>query len=170
MKKLITLILSIAAINIAIAVTPLVDNPTASNANNIMLPIGKTGNTISLSDFSTLKTKEYAKLANVKLGFIERIFYKLSMKKLRKSIAADGTITNKKLLQLFSPDDRERGFNAEGFGLGFLLGFVGIAIAYLAFKDDERKNRIKWAWLGAAAAMVLGLILLFALIALLARR
>ena len=82
------------------AIATLNDGGKQPNAKEIMLPIGKTGKTVSLFDFSKLSANEYEKLANAKLGFFNKIAYKIAMKKLRKSIAADGTITDKKLRKL----------------------------------------------------------------------
>jgi hypothetical protein len=41
--------------------------------------------------------------------------------------------------------------------LGFLLGLIGVLIAYL-IKDDKKRNRVKWAWLGLLAWVVIWLI------------
>ena len=52
-------------------------------------------------------------------------------------------------------------FNLGGFALGFLLGLIGVLIAYL-INDDKKSDRVKWAWIGLAAWIVI-LILVFIL-------
>ena len=159
MRKLIAFFFAITFLNVSIAVTPAVEGGKKLNANAIMLPIGKTGQKISLADFSKLKPAEYEKLAHVKLNFFDRIGYKMAMKKLRKSIAADGTIKNKKMLKAFSSytDDFTEDLHLGGLALGFLLGLIGVLIAYL-INDDNHDSRVKWAWLGCAAWVVIVLI------------
>jgi len=150
MKKFIALILTTAILNAGIAVTPAADGAKPINATHVMIPIGKTGNKISLAEFSKLKPQEYEKLANVKLNFFDRMKYNRAMKKLRNSIAEDGTIKNKKLaenLRSAGTDDFTEDFHLGGAALGVLLGPIGVLIAYLI--DDENKStRIKWAWIG----------------------
>lgn len=160
MKKLIAFVLAVAVLNVSIAITPGMDGSKPMNAAQIMIPIGKTGQNISLMEFSKLKPAEYERLAHVKLKFFDRIAYKMAMKKLRKSISQDGTIKNKKIAKIFSPAvDSDSGFHLGGFALGFLLGLIGVLIAYVAFSDDNKSNRVKWSWLGLLAAVVLGVLL-----------
>lgn len=160
MKKLLAFVMAIAILNISFAITPPIDGAKPMKATEIMIPFGKTGQTISLMEFSKMKPAEYEKLANVKLKFFDRIAYKMAMKKLRKSIAKDGTITNKKVASMFAPaTDGGGGFHLGGFALGFLLGLIGVLIAYVAFNDDNKPDRIKWSWLGLLAAVVLSVIL-----------
>jgi high-affinity Fe2+/Pb2+ permease len=33
-------------------------------------------------------------------------------------------------------------------------------IAYVAFSDENKSNRVKWAWLGVLASLVLAIILI----------
>lgn len=150
MKKIAAFIFAIAILNVSIAISPMVDGAKPLNATEIMIPIGKTGQKISLAEFSKLKPKEYEKLANVKLGFFDRIAYRMAMKKLRKGIAEDGTIKNKEVTKLVSGSiDGDSGFHLGGFALGFLVGLIGVLIAYL-INDDKKDNRVKWSWIGFA--------------------
>jgi len=161
MKKLIAFVLAIAVLNMSIAVTPPVDGVKSMKASEIMIPIGKSGQKISLMEFSKLKPAEYEKMAKVKLGFFDRVAYKMAMKKLKKSIDKNGNITNKKVAKMFTkPVEGDSGFHLGGFALGFLLGLIGVLIAYVAFNDDYKSNRVKWSWLGLLAAVVLSIILL----------
>jgi hypothetical protein len=150
MKKFIALIFTTTILNAGIAVTPAVDGAKPINATHVMIPIGKTGNKISLAEFSKLKPQEYEKLANVKLNFFDRMKYNRAMKKLRNSIAEDGTVKNKKMaenIRSAGSDDFTGDFHLGGAALGALLGPIGVLIAYL-INDDNKSTRIKWAWIG----------------------
>ncbi|HMO63351.1 MAG TPA: hypothetical protein PKC39_13745 [Ferruginibacter sp.] len=161
MKKVTTLLLAALLLNVCIAVNPSAEGIRPLKATEIMLPIGSTGNSISLADFSQLKPAEYEKLANVKLNFFDRIAYKRAMKKLRNSISADGTVTNHKISKVLGGAalDSGDGFHIGGAALGFLLGLIGVLIAYL-INDDKKSSRVKWAWIGLGAAVVLALLFL----------
>ena len=158
MKKLIALILGTAILNAGIAVTPVADKSKPVNATEIMIPIGKTGQQISLAEFSKLKPQEYEKLANVKLNFFDRMKYKRAMKKLRNNITADGTIKDKKLAANLSSSDFTEDFHLGGAALGLLLGPIGVLIAYL-IDDDNKSVRIKWAWIGLIAWVIFALLI-----------
>jgi len=135
-------------LNLNYAIVPATMEKEPLKAHEIMIPIGKTGQKISLADFSKLSSGEYEKIAHVKLGFFDRIAYKQAMRKLNKGIAADGTITDKKVAELMKPAlDGETGFHLGGAALGFLVGLIGVLIAYL-INDDKKSNRVKWAWIG----------------------
>lgn len=156
MKKLLAFIMAIAILNMSVAITPPIDGAKPMKATEIMIPFGKTGQTISLMEFSKMKPAEYEKLANVKLKFFERIAYKITIGKLKKSIAKDGTITNLKVAEMFLPTaDDNSGFHIGGYTLGLLLGPIGVLIAYIAFSDENKSNRIRWAWRGLLSAAVI---------------
>jgi len=66
----------------------------------------------------------------------------MTQKQLRKTINRDGTFNQKKAEKFLSRyADGSSGFHAGGFFLGFLLGLIGVLIAYL-IKDDKKKNRV----------------------------
>ena len=44
-----------------------------------------------------------------------------------------------------------------GFALGFLLGVIGVLIAYI-IENGKNRPLIKWAWIGLAAWVVVWLI------------
>jgi hypothetical protein len=74
--------------------------PASNNAAEMYLPLGKSGNKISLLDFSTIKASELETLSGKKMNFVQKMGFKSFQKKLRKNINADGTIDSKKLAKL----------------------------------------------------------------------
>ncbi|HEV8284858.1 MAG TPA: hypothetical protein VGQ09_11150 [Chitinophagaceae bacterium] len=77
------------------------------------------------------------------MSLVEKISFKIAQRKLRKSINADGTIESKKLVIFFQKKVGRYGFHLGGFALGFLLGLIGVLIAYLII-DDYKPNRVRW--------------------------
>lgn len=147
MKKVFTLLAAIALFATSFASSGF-NLSSAKRASEVYLTINK-NTQISLKDLSEIKIKDYEKLSGKHLNFFERMTFKAGQKKLRNSFAADGTITNKKLVRMMSPDDHSVGFHIGGFALGFFLGLIGVLIAYI-IKGDEAvdRNRRKWAWIG----------------------
>src|SRR6185436_14731416 len=91
--------------------------------------------------------------------YMERVNFRAAQNKIRKSIAADGTIKNKRIAKLMTKGNAgESGFHLGGFALGFFLWGVGVLIAYL-LNDDYKKNRVKWAWIGFGVSCILYIIL-----------
>ena len=146
-------------LSISFATSPIVVPPVKKlNAAEIFLPIGNTGKKISLLDFSKIKKYDLELLTGRKMKFFEGIAFKAGQKKLRHSINPDGTIENKKLGKFFSKRaGGEEGFHAGGFFLGLILGVIGVLIAYL-IKDEKKRNRVKWAWIGWGIWIVIVLI------------
>jgi hypothetical protein len=126
-------------------------------ANEVYIPIGGTGQKISLMELSTIKARDLQSLTGKKMNFAEKALFKISQKRLRASIAPDGTIDNKKLEKLFKKQDGETGFHAGGFFLGLLLWIIGVLIAYL-INDAKKPARVKWAWIGFAVSTAIWLI------------
>ena len=116
-------------------------------ASEIFFPVGKTGMKISLLELSQIKVKDLELLTGRKMDLIDRTSFKLAQKQVRKSINNDGTINSKKVEKYLQQRGGETGFHLGGFALGFLLGLIGVLIAYL-IKDDKKRNRVKWAWIG----------------------
>jgi hypothetical protein len=135
--------------------------PTGPLATDVMVPVGKTGKFISLADLATISPKSFVELSGTKMNFAQKAVFKLSQKQLKKSINADGTINSKKLNK-FLKKAEGGGFHFGGFALGFFLGLLGVLLAYVAFNDDLKSQRTKWAWIGLGAFFVLWLILVFA--------
>jgi len=161
MRKILILVAaSFLFFNCIAAPMSALSKPPKLNAKEVFLPVGKTGETISLMELSTVKMDQLEKLTGKKLNFFERIAFKKAQKKLRQSIADDGTIYNRKLEKIFSNsgDDLTSGFHLGGFALGLFLFLIGVLIAYL-INDANHSVRVKWAWIGAAIAAVLWIII-----------
>lgn len=158
MKRIFTLFLALAVLSTSFAssvVTP------AKSASEIFVPIGNTGYKISLQDLSQISVKDFETLSGRHFKLADRLGFKLAQKELRKSINQDGSLNSKKLNKFFQKADGETGFHLGGFALGFLLGLIGVLIAYL-INDDKKSNRVKWAWIGLGVWVVILLIALAA--------
>ena len=152
MRKIMFLFVALLAMATSFASVTPTDVP--KNANNIMIPVGSTGKSISLKDLSTISLEDYQTLSGRKMSFVDRMGFKKAQKQLRKNIAVDGTLKGK----LAKRVDGE-GFSFGGFALGFFLGLIGVLIAYVAFNDEGKSNRVKWSWIGLAASVVLWIVL-----------
>jgi hypothetical protein len=162
MKK-IAVLFTIALFSITLAAAPLaIVNPVKlknPKASEIMLPMGKNGELLSLQDLSTMKIKDLENFTGAKMKLVDKLGFKLAQKQLRNSINEDGTINNKKITKYAKRAADGSGFHLGGFALGFLLGLIGVLIAYL-IKDDLKSQRVKWAWIGLGAWLVIFLVLL----------
>ncbi len=135
------------------AVVPSVGNPAAKE-NSYQQKVEM------LKKIAAMNVKEFEAFTGKHMNFIERALFKIEQRKLNNSIDQAGNITNKKLDKyLHKSSDNSSGFHLGGFALGFLLGLIGVLIAYLAFKDDNKQNRIKWAWIGTAVIVAISLAL-----------
>ncbi|MBS1655981.1 MAG: hypothetical protein JSU05_14110 [Bacteroidetes bacterium] len=131
------------------------------NAKEIFIPVGKTSKMISLYDLSVIKTRDMQTLLGVRMSLVDKASFKIAQHELRNSMNDDGKIINKKFEKLYKKmsANGETGFHAGGFVLGLLLGLIGVLIAYL-IKDDKKRNRVKWAWIGWALWVVIYLAIL----------
>lgn len=169
MKKILSLFL--AAMILSLSVASSVPGTPGSEkkplkASDIMIPVSSTGKKISLKELATISKSDLEKLTGRKMNVMEKLAFKKTQKRLSKGIDENGYITDKKLTKaFFQNSDGSSGFHLGGFALGFLLGLIGILIAYVAFKDENKQNRVKWAWLGLAAGVIISLILILAVLA-----
>jgi hypothetical protein len=133
------------------------------HTDQIFVPVGKTGKTISLYQLSQISVKDLQKLTGQKMNFMDKVKFKVAQKKMRNGINPDGTFSSKRVEKEFTGKSKggESGFHFGGFALGFFLGLIGIVIAYV-INDDYKRNRVKWAWLGFAIGVALSLILFLA--------
>jgi hypothetical protein len=159
MKKLFLLFTAVLILTGSFATSSVLLPKT--KATEVFIPIGNTGKKISLMELSTISMDNLQTLTGRKMNFAERVSFKITQKKLRKSITSDGTIENKKLEKLIQKRGGDTGFHLGGFALGFLLGLIGVLIAYL-IHDEHKRNRVKWAWLGLLAWIVIWLIIVAA--------
>lgn len=148
MKKLLTLLTAVALVSISFASSFEPIKPTL-RADQILIPINKAGDKISLLDLSTMKIKDVEQLTGRKMKFADRLAFKTAQNKLRNNINNDGTIDSKKLEKFSKRGDGESGFHGGGFALGLLLGAIGVIIAYI-INDDKKHRRRVWAWIGWA--------------------
>ena len=162
MKTLISAVLFILYIGNSNAAIPLSNFPGNPNAASILFPVGKEGKTISLLELSTISRANLETLTGRKMGRFERMAFKSSQRKIKKSLNENGEIVGKKLKRLFD-EPKKPGFDGGGFALGLLLGLIGVLITYL-IKDGDNKNRQKWAWIGFGVSTILSIIFLIALL------
>ena len=161
MKQTLTLVLAFFISTTTFAKTNTVvlpEKPAKLNANQVLIQIGKNGETISLVALSRMKVKELEVITGKKMKLADKIGFVIAQKQLRNNIHADGTITNKKLSKALTKEDVTAGFHLGGFALGFLLSIIGVLIAYL-INDDKKSARVKWAWIGFGVSLVLWLII-----------
>lgn len=158
MKKTAIFLFLLVTFNVAFA-TALNTWKPPLKASEIYFPLGKSGELISLQELSIIKTKEFETLTGKKMKFFDKVGFKLSQNKLRNSINLDGTFSRKKVEKYFRKmADGTTGFHSGGFFLGLLVGLIGVIIAYI-IKDEKKKNRVKWAWIGWGVWVVIALIL-----------
>ena len=102
-------------------------------ADQLFFPVGNAGQKISYAQVATISLADLQALTGRKMNFIERMNFRMAQNKMRKSIAADGTIKNKKVAKFLAKKGNagETGFHIGGFALGFFLGLIGVVIAYV---------------------------------------
>jgi hypothetical protein len=139
-------------------VTPADKTPAPLRATDVRISVGAAGQTVDLKALSTMKAADYEKLSGRKMNLFQRMEFRIAQKRLRRSINSDGTINEKQASMLAREMDGTTGFHLGGFALGFLLLPIGVLIAYL-INDEKKANRIKWAWIGLAAGVLIWIIL-----------
>lgn len=132
-------------------------------AAEIFVPVGNTGQRISLLELSQLDLKSFETLTGRHLRFMDRIGFKIAQRDLRKSINRDGTIDARRLNRFRNSGDHSTGFHIGGFALGFFVGILGVVIAYI-IEDDYKRNRVKWAWIGFGLGFLLSIALMIVVI------
>jgi hypothetical protein len=152
MKRILTSLLCIALYTISYGASVPEPGPIPRNKTiegKIALELSKD----SQSDYGVFTTRKF--------NFFERLVARVMQIKLRKRLSGKGAIKKNELEKLLFIADRSRsGFHAGGFILGLLLGPVGVLISYL-FKDEHKRRRIKWSWLGFAVWVAIILFIAF---------
>ena len=159
MRKILIFFVAVMLLASSFASTPLTVTPGVMYASQIMIPIGKDGKKISLLELSKISKADLEKMTGRKMNGIQAMAFKGAQKKMNKGIDENGIVTGKKMKKMFV--EGESGFNIGGFALGFLLGLIGVLIAYL-INDDKKQNRRKWAWIGFGVFLVIYIIIIAA--------
>ena len=157
MKKIIILFAFIAGFSSVNSTTNSIPSSAAKpplKADEVYLPVGKTGHLISLMDLSRISVKDFETLSGEKMKFSEKVQFKLSQRQLKKSINEDGTFSRKSIEKYLTKPPVGGGgvFSLGGLLLGLFLSLIGVLIAYLIGKDN--KSRIRWAWIGAIISLI----------------
>ena len=154
MKKISLFILSFFAFAVVFG-NKLIE-PANPSAESIMIPLLKSGYTVSLAKFIKLTPAEYKEITGQKLKLDGKISLKILQGYMKKAVHKDGTVNMEKFKKMASDGD---GFHLGWFALGFFLGIIGLIIA-LVINDEKRHGRIKWTLIGFLVSAVLGLIFL----------
>ncbi len=159
MKKVFTSVIALLVLTVSFAAKPN-SNPTPVYASQIMFPVGTAGQKISLLELSTISKVNLEKITGKTMSGAESFAFKSAQRKMNRGINSEGVVTSKKMKKMFYAG--ETGFHFGGFALGLFVGLTGVLIAYL-IKDDFKRNRVKWAWIGFGVGLVLAILLLAAL-------
>lgn len=149
------LLSSFVAVPVVTPASKNVVKPVEINAKNVLIPVGGKGVKLSLYELRNLKQGQLESITGRKMNFFESLAFSKAQRQLKKQINEEGVVTGNKLKRAMgSSADLTSGFHLGGFALGFLIGPIGVLIAYL-IDDDKKRNRIKWAWIGLIAWVVI---------------
>jgi uncharacterized membrane protein YqaE (UPF0057 family) len=136
MKQILTLSLALGLIVTSFAAgTATIVVPKKSpapNANQILIPIGKSGEKVSLMDLSYMKVKEFETISGRKMNLSNKLGFTIFQKQLRNSINYDGTINSKKLTKAMAKADN----SGISKGLYIVLAILGFAWLAMGIMDD----------------------------------
>ena len=124
-----------------------------SNDNISML------STMTNKQFLTLSPQTYYKLTGIKMSFKERMALRIAQKNIRTEIKSKSIEENATINYEMAVGNGESSFRIGGFILGFLLGLIGVGLAYI-FSNDKDFIRSTWKGLGGWVILLLVLALL----------
>jgi len=166
MKKLMLLLTTVLFVTASFAFSVPGKEVPKFNAADIFIPIGNSGKTISFMELSEISTKDFQFLTGKKTNFFERLSFKLSQKKLKKMINADGTVDNKKFEKLKFGENDKAGFWG-GFFPGLVLSLFGASICPVISAthkgDSYTRSKFNQVWIvliGCAIVVLIGLLVL----------
>src|SRR6185295_12407646 len=112
MKKATIFVFLLVTFNVAFTTTASTIKPPLK-ASQIFFPVGKSGQMISLEEFSVIKLKDYEVLTGKKMKMMDKIGFRIAQKQMRNSINYDGTFNKKKVEKYFNRmSDGTTGFHA----------------------------------------------------------
>ena len=153
MKKIFTSISALILFALSFASAPIKSTLHPLHASQIIIPVGNAGVNISLFELSKITKPGLEKITGRKMNTVQSVVFKRAQHKIKKGIGSDGMVTDKQIKHLFE-DDVKKGFNTGGFLLGAVVGLIGVLVAYL-IDDKNKKNRVKWAWIGLGVRYVI---------------
>lgn len=124
-----------------------------SNDNISML------STMTNKQFLTLSPQTYYKLTGIKMSFKERMALRIAQRNIRTEIKSKSIEENATINYEMAVGNGESSFRIGGFILGFLLGLIGVGLAYI-FSNDKDFIRSTWKGLGGWVILLLVLALL----------
>ena len=124
-----------------------------SNDNISML------STMTNKQFLTLSPQTYYKLTGIKMSFKERMALRIAQRNIRSEIKSKSIEENATINYEMAVGNGESTFKIGGFILGFLLGLIGVGLAYI-FSNDKDFIRSTWKGLGGWVILLLVLALL----------
>lgn len=157
MKKIVALLFasvimvhSFAAVNVELP---------ARKAADVMIPIGKTGKSVSLLDLATMSPKDYQSLTGQHLKFGERIAFKLSQKELKTTINTDGTVNMKKMEALAKKAQKaDSSDNKKNLRLALIFAAAAIVLSILGAVSGIFWILASIAWLVAVVFFIIWLV------------
>jgi hypothetical protein len=130
MKRLFTLSLSLLILGSAFSkssVVVLPAKPVKLNANQLLVPIGKNGEKVSLMDLSTMRVKDYEEITGKKMNLSNKLAFKIIQKKLRNNMDANGNLNTKIVASVVKITHKTTTDKTRSY-LRLWLIFLGIAI------------------------------------------
>ena len=152
-----SLIMSVLMISLSSSIPVSKEEPVlekkVSNDNISML------STMTNKQFLTLSPQTYYKLTGIKMSFKERMALRIAQKNIRSEIKSKSIEENATINYEMAVGNGESSFRIGGFILGFLLGLIGVGLAYI-FSNDKDFIRSTWKGLGGWVILLLVLALL----------